>query len=354
MKKTRVLQIVGSLGFAGIESVIMNYYRNIDREKYEFDFVVWYDVKNYEEEILSMGGRIFQVPQKNKHPLKFLKQLKKIMKEGNYDVCHCNSNSASAFLDLLAAKQSKIKRRVLHSHNDNCIIKWQHYILKPLLRFVETEKLACSEKAALWMFGSKRDVLILNNAIDLNKYQYDEQIRLKVRKEFNCEDKFIIGNVGSFQERKNQTYLLDVFAKLNTPNKELWLIGSGEKRDELVSKASSLGIMENVKFLGNRTDVNQLLQGMDVFAFPSLFEGVAVVLIEAQATGLPCVINETLSSQTDITNLVKRLSLENQELWVQEIDNLVNHVRTNTNQSVIDSGYDIVTEIKKLEEIYVR
>lgn len=244
----KVLQVVGSLNYAGIESVIMNYYRNIDRSKVQFDFIATSQGGRLEEEIRSLGGKIFYLPSKSKHPFKYMKGLEKIIKDNKYDIVHSNTNSASAYLDLRSAKKAGCKIRIAHSHNSSCLIKWQHRLFKPLLPTVTTHRFACSEPAAKWMFGKNKNYEIINNGIDFNKYAYDEQKRIEVRSTMQWTDSFIIGNVASFQQRKNQKFLVEIMPDIlsHIPHARLVLVGDGETRGALEELCKQLNIYDKV------------------------------------------------------------------------------------------------------------
>lgn len=316
----RVLQVIGDLGFTGIPVVIMNYYRNMDRSKVQFDFIATNPGGRFEEEIRQLGGNIYYLPPKFRHPFKYMKGLKKIIKANNYDIVHSNTNSASAFLDLYPAKRAKCKVRIAHSHNNGCNIKWQHYIFKPLLPMVANVRYACSKEAGKWMFGNKKFELI-NNGIDFEKYKFNQQKRTEIRQENNWQDNYIIGHIGSFQERKNQRFLVEMMHDLlkQIPNAKLVLIGDGETRQAIEELANNLGVKNNIEFLGNRLDTVELIQGFDVFCLPSFAEGMAMVLIEAQVAGLACFVSKAVPYVTlDNTNPVTQIEL-NKANWIQEI-----------------------------------
>lgn len=351
----RVLQVVGCLNYGGVESVIMNYYRHIDKSKIQFDFVTTSKGGRFEEEIKQLGGNIFYLPQKSRHPFEYMKQLKKVIRENNYDVVHSNTNSASAFLDLYPAKRAKVRVRIAHSHNNNCLIGWQHRILRPILPTVTTHRMACSDAAAKWLFGNNKNYKIINNGIDFDKFAYNEDVRNKVREKLNWKDYLLIGNVASFQDRKNQRFLIELMPQLISefPNAKLVLVGAGDTQEKLKQLCVDLGIESSVEFLGVRNDVNELLQGFDVFCFPSLFEGLGVAYIEAAASSLPVVISDGVP-YVQISENVEQLALDSEQ-WLLKIKrafgNSLNR-RSLTNEEIINSGYDIKSLAKQLEEYY--
>lgn len=350
----RVLQVVAGLNYGGVSAAIMNYYRNIDRTKVQFDFTTTQAGGRFEEEIKQLGGNVFLLPNKSKHPLKYVKQLKKIIKQNNYDIVHSNTNSASAFLDLYPAKRAKCKIRIAHSHNSDCLIKWQHRIFKPLLPSVVTNRFACSAAAARWLFGKNKDYKLINNGIDFDKYAFDREKRAAVRKQMGWDDDIIIGNVASFQERKNQRFLIEMMPQLlqALPNARLVLVGRGGTQQQLKELCAQLNVSDKVDFLGARNDVDELLQGFDVFCFPSTFEGLALAYIEALSSALPVVISDGVPF-VQFGN-VTRLPL-NHEQWVERIKAIVLDIPNRaplTAQEIADSGYDIKTLAGELLNTY--
>ncbi len=232
MEQIRILQMVGSLGYAGLEAVVMNYYRNMDKEKVQFDFIVTSPKKQrYDDEINKLGGIIYRLPSRSKHPIKYIKELNKIFKNNNYKIFHCHANSASCAMDLMIAKFNKIPIRIAHSHNTSCVVKWQHYLLKPIMRCVATHKFACSEDAGRWVFGQE-DFKICKNAIDLEKFKFNIQIREKIRKELGIEGKKVIGNVSRFVKAKNHKFLINIFKEIHDQDKNTVLLLVGRRRTE--------------------------------------------------------------------------------------------------------------------------
>lgn len=352
----RVLQIVGSLNFGGIEAVIMNLYRKIDRNKYQFDFVTTDCGERFKSEINMLGGRVFQLPSKSKHPLKYMTQLKTLIKSNKYEIVHSNTNSASAFLDLYPAKKANCNIRIAHSHNSNCLIKWQHYLFKPLLRLVATYKLACSDSAAKWMYGNKAEYHILHNGIDFDKFAFCPDLRNAVRDEFSWGGDFVIGNVASFQERKNQKFLIklmpDLIGKL--PNIKLVFVGQGATFAELSEMTKQLNLENYVEFLGNRNDVSRILNGFDVFCFPSVFEGLSVAYLEAAANGLDVLISDSIP-YTNLTPKIHRLSLSSPQDWISTLIKLNEYRKRDyllSDTEKHESGYDINICAQELESIY--
>lgn len=349
-KPIRVLQVLSGLNYGGVSAAIMNYYRKIDRTKVSFDFTTTLATGRHEEEIERLGAKIYRLPNKSKHPFKYVRALKKIIKKNGYDIVHSNTNSASAFLDLYAAKRAGCKVRIAHSHNSSCLIKWQHRLFKPLLPTVATERFACSPDAAKWLFGKKKSYKLINNGIDFEKLAFDAQKRNEVRQAMGWENNVVLGNVASFQERKNQRFLIELMPELikRIPNVTLVLVGNGRMQEQLKSLCGQMGLTERVRFLGARDDVYNLLQGFDVFCFPSVFEGLALAYIEALASSLPTVISHGVPL-VDFGN-VKQLPLD-KALWIEQIQKAAEDSKDRkalSEEEIAGSGYDIKTLASEL------
>ena len=355
----RIAQIMGKMDNGGVEAVIMNYYRNIDRSKVQFDFIVDSDSKFIpRDEIESLGGRIYIVPPYQKLG-KYIPALVKLFKQNNYQIVHSNINTLSVF-PLFAAKKAGVPIRIAHSHSTAAkgetkknILK---YILRPFSKVFATHYVACSEYAGEWLFGKKATVsgkvTIFNNAIDLNKFKFDENVRNEVRKELGIEDKFVIGHVGRFCFQKNQEFLIDIFEEVHRrdPNSVLLLIGDGEDREKIENRIKN---MYGVFLLGNRTDVDRLYQAMDVFVLPSQYEGLPVVGVEAQASGLPCILSDRMTSETKMSTNVCFLSIDKGvRIWTDEILKHKNNDRKKTADDIRENGFDISQQGNKLVDYY--
>ena len=357
----RVLQIVGSLGHAGLEAVVMNYYRNMDTEQIQFDFVVNSQEKQkFDDEILSRGGKIYRLPSRIKTPHLYIKNLVNTIVKNNYKIIHIHQNSASMLLEAIAAKMCGVKTIIGHSHNTSCNILWQHYILKPLVNLFLTHRFACSKEAGVWVFGkTKRPIQIINNAIDSEKYLFDESIRNLYRKKFECEDKLVIGFVGRLHEQKNLFRFLDICKIIKNKNSKavFLIVGDGDLKEQLVEYSSQKGISNDTLFLGRRNDISSLMMMFDVFLMTSIYEGLPVVKVEAQASGLPCVISNKVPSINLIDNL-KIISLnESDQFWADEIISFFKKSkvfdRKSAVKSVTKNHYNISNEAHKLQSFYL-
>ena len=281
--------------------------------------------------------------------------LGKLIKQNGYKIVHIHQNSASMAMDGLVAKICGVPVVIGHSHNIRCNVVWQHRLLKPFVNHVVTHRFACSEAAGEWVFGKRAHVDVVHNAIDTDKYLFDESKRDEFRKKLALQDNFIVGFVGRLHMQKNPYRLIEIFHALTLmkPDARLLMIGTGEEQAGLDKKCKELGIADKVTLLGARDDVNEAMMAMDVFLLPSLYEGLPVVLVEAQATGLKCVISENVPCPDLLGCLtVKNLSDDN-NVWataLAETDG--SYRRKEAKQKVIDGGYDISHEAIKLQEFY--
>lgn len=343
----------------GVASYIMNYFRNIDHSKIKMDFVVLRDIPSpYYEIIKKNGGTVFVMPSP-KNMKVYCKKIKEIYTAGKYDIIHCNVVNSSVPY-LYYAKKQGIKTRILHSHaTKSAEVKWKEIrnnLITPMALKNANVFFACSKMAGDYLFKD-RPYTVINNALDLDCFKIDLKKREQIRSEMNLEDKFVIGTVGRVAYQKNPFFALDVFKKVLTENPDtvyLW-IGSGPLDDKAKDYAKEIGIDSNMKFLGNREDVRDLYQAMDVFFLPSLYEGLPVVGIEAQACGLPIVLADTITKEMKITDNVQYISLDApKEQWVKALMKYKDFDRADTRQQIINSGYEITVAANKLENLYLQ
>lgn len=360
----RVAQIIGKWVGGGVEAVVMNYYRNIDHEKIQFDFICDDDSTNIPyDEIEKMGGKVILIPPYQKI-FKYHKELKRVLKEGKYQIVHSHINTLSVF-SLFAAKCAKVPVRIAHSHSTtNKKEKNKNFIkqiLRPFSKLFATDYMCCSELAGRWLFGDKEydkgNVYLLNNAIDLEKFKYDENIRNEKRKELNiADDTMVIGHVGRFVEQKNHRFLIDIFNEIHKQKEKsiLLLVGQGPLMEEIKEKVKKLGLEKQVIFLGQRNDINELYQAFDVFCLPSLYEGLPVVGVEAQATGLLCLFSDDMTKETKVLDTTKFISLSySAKKWADLLlSNCVKFERRNTESEITRNNFNIKKEKAKLEEKY--
>ena len=361
----KIFQLVGSYKGGGVEAVVMNFYRNIDRNKIQFTFVCDEDSTDIPyEEIEKLGGKIIIVPSYSK-PFKYHNALKKALKEDDYKIIHSHISTMSVF-SLFAAKCAGVPVRIAHSHSTTNKKEKKKNLMKQVLRpfskIFATDYMCCSELAGRWLFGDKEydkgNVYLLNNAIDLDKFKYNEALRKKKRKELGIkDDTLVIGHIGRFVAQKNHDYLIDIFNEIHKKNNNsvLLLAGQGPLMEDIKNKVKELNLDNSVKFLGQRNDANELYQAFDVFLLPSLYEGLPVVGVEAQAAGLLCYLSDDMTKETKVLDITKFMSLNNTpEEWA---DNILNDVkkykRIDTSKEMTAKNFNIKEEAKKLEEYYL-
>lgn len=357
----RVLHVLNGLGNGGAEAFIMNMYRNIDKDKVQFDFLVRStDNSKYEDEIKKLGGRVFVTASFPKEVWKNYKETKKFFHEHKeYDIVHVHANSLVYLLPLKLAKKYRIKCRIMHSHNTRSaksVYGFLHnYNKKRIGRYV-TNCFACSTIAGNWMFNG--DFTIIKNAIDTNKFIFNKDVRNRIRKELRIDDKFVVGHIGRFTYQKNHKFVLEIFneiLKINS-NAVLLLLGEGELKTEIIERARLMKIEDKIIFLGTKNNIYDFLNGFDVFLFPSFFEGLPVSLVEAQASGVPCIISDVISNETIVTNVVKRKSLKDSAKdWAKKtIEVSAKNERKNMYSEIKNAGFDMENAVKELENFYMQ
>ena len=355
----RILQVVTYMGRGGLETMLMNYYRHISRDLIQFDFLVHRTARaDYDDEIEALGGKIYRLPRLVPWSGTYKRALNSFFKaHPEYRIVHVHQDCLSSVI-LKAAMRHGVPVRIAHSHNSN-----QDKNLKYLIKLYyrrqipqyATHLFACGQEAGCWMFRGA-PFQILNNAIDTRLYQYNPELAKQIRGELGIPtNSFVIGHVGRFSHQKNHVFLLDIFAAVlkKQENAVLLLVGDGSLRPEIEKRVSTLGISGKVIFTGVRSDVPALMQAMDVFVFPSLYEGLPVTMIEAQAAGLPCILSEGVPPEACITDNVQRISLEKSpRLWAERILAQTRN-RTDTYQDIVGAGFDIIENAKWLQDFYL-
>lgn len=362
----RILHVLHALGCGGAENMLMNIYRNIDREKIQFDFLVHTDQKTYfDTDIEKMGGKIYRIPYFNGFNFRsYFKALNSFFANNNYKIVHGHLGSCAALYLYVAKKYGAYT--IAHSHSTKPI----YFTAKNLMyriysyptRYIADYFFACSEKAGEDRYGKEiwkhREIRsIIKNAIDINKYTFRASIRQNARQKLGVKNQFTIGHIGRFDRVKNQSFVLKIFNEVKKTKSDsvLVLVGDGVLKNEIKERVIEMGLNDSVIFTGVRSDVPDLLQAMDCFVFPSLYEGLGIVAIEAQATGLPCVVSDVIPNEAKITDLVKAFSLqESPEKWAAEIcAETIPRDREKYNGIVRDSGYDITDTSKWLMNFYI-
>lgn len=362
----RVLHSVSNMDRAGIETMLMNYYRNMDFSKVQFDFLCNKKKSGaYDEEIKKLGGKIYHTPGLN--PIKFFK-YQRYMKElfskhPEYQIIHVH-NGALGIYALYAAKKNKISHRIFHAHGASITLdlKWPlKMVCKSQLLNYCNQNWTCGVEAAKCYFGRKivkqGNYHLVNNAIDAEKFTYSEKIRNKIREEYNLQGKIIIGHVGRFMRQKNHKFLIEVFARISRLEEKavLVLLGDGELMDNIKKKVSELEITEKVIFIGNVGNVNEWYSAFDVFVLPSIWEGLPVVGIEAQAADLPCVFSSNVTKEIKLSEKANFMELEaSVDEWAKCIIEKSRYSARKYNTDLITKkNYNIHIEAKKLEKQYL-
>lgn len=360
-KPIRILQVVTQMSRGGLETMLMNYDRHIDHVKVQFDFLEHRsNVTDYDFEIMELGGIIHRLPRLNPLSPVYLKALNSFYAEHpEYRIVHSHLD-CMAGIPLKAAKENGVPVRIAHAHNSSQVKNIKYPMKLYYKRYIPnyaTHLFACGEEAGRWMFNG-HPFQILNNAIDAETFVFNEKIRNRYRDEFGIgQNTLLVGHIGRFNPQKNHSFLIDIFCTLlkRQPDSKLLLVGQGELEMSVRKKTETLGIADQVIFAGARNDVHCLYQAMDVFVFPSLFEGLSLVTVEAQAAGLPCVVSDHVPAECKKTRgLVKFLPLDaGKDHWTEEILRSASIERRDTLVEIQASGYDIRENALKLQQFYL-
>ena len=354
----RVLMVGMHNKIGGVETFLINYYHHIDREKVQFDFVNMFDQLCFQEEICSLGGRIYSIPNVKRNPIGYYLGLKKIIKENNYKIVYVNMLSAANILPIKISKTLKVPNIIAHAHNTGvpkgALRKILDKLNKKTLRKNATDFLASSKEAAEWMFGKDISYQIIYNAIEIEKFEYNEATRKNIRKKLGIENDFVIGHVGRFCQQKNHSFLIEVFksASKKVKNAKLLLIGEGELKDSIIKKVKEYNLEKKVIFIDPVSNVNDYMQAMDVFVLPSIFEGLGIVLIEAQSAGLRCYAADNIPTVANVFKKITYLPLE-EEQWINAIEKEIENAGYNrviTKEEKRNCHYNIQEEAKKMQK----
>lgn len=365
----KVLQVGMTGNIGGMETYLMAQYRYLDRSKITYDFVnITADTPMvYTKEIEANGDKVYAITRRSKNPLQHYWEWYKLLKthKGQYAAITLNACHMYYVYPLFIGKIMGIKMRVMHSHNSGdevklgLVRKLIIFFNKEVLSFSATDYWACSESAGKWMFGNK-NFKIIHNAIDVDKFKYNELTRDKARAQMGIEDRFVIGHVGRFSYQKNHAFIIDIFNETHKKRTDaiLMLIGDAVGDDtylkDAIAKINKFGLSDRVMLLGLRQDVDELLQVMDCFILPSHFEGLSVVGIEAQTAGLPCFFSDKISPETAVTDLVHYLPTYDARVWATAISGVKISNHRDSLQQIIKAGYGIKTEVIKTQNYYLQ
>ena len=365
MKKIKVLRIIGECKTGGTETIALNYYKNFDHNKISMDFLFYGpSLDRFNDELEKNGDKVYNVAYYSKHLFKSIIQIRKIVKSNHYDVVHAQLNALN-FFPLFAAWLGGAKVRLASNHSTaNLKMEFKKsllkYILRPTCGIMATHFAACSKYAGKWAFGSSivnsNKFRVIPNAIDLDKFRYNEEIRKKVRNDEEWNGKFIIGHVGRFVEQKNHRFIIDLFEKIyiKNNNARLILIGEGDLEQEIKDIVKSKKLSDVVSFYGIRFDVNLLMQGMDLFLFPSIYEGLGNVITESQAASLMSLSSDAVPLEVKMTEFAQFLSLNDSiDIWVNKVIEISKgYDRRDTYKDLEINGYEIKSAANDLVNYY--
>lgn len=367
MEPIRVLHILHSMNRGGTENAIMNYYREIERDKVQFDFLLTDSSKSdFEDEIIKLGGKIYRVSLLSlNNPFKYILEVNRFFtNHPEYIIVHSHTSSKSV-IPLAIAKYHNIPCRIAHSHNsqsDKGLIEMIRDFLKPFLKVTANYFFSCSIIASEWLYGSnftkRRKVSIIKNVIAASRFRYNPDMRKRIRHELGLSDRdFVIGHIARFHHQKNHLFSIEILkeALLYNPNTVLLLVGDGPEKNSIISYAKELGVSEKIKMTGVVPNVFDYTNAMDAFILPSLYEGFGLVIVEAQINGLPCFITkDKIPNECNVTNLVTYLPLEaGAKVWAEEILKSKDIARRDRFDEVKVAGYDAATEASSLQNLYL-
>ena len=365
MEPIRVLHNIVLMDTGGIETLVMNLYRHIDREQLLFDFLVHRPQEGfYEPEIKSYGGKIFRTQPFN--PLKtagFKRECMEVFENHpEYKVLHAHQELNLWPLEY--AHKAGIPTRIAHSHNAKTVMNLKYFFFLYEKMFIKnhcTDMFMCSTPAGQWSYGKKAvadgKVKFIKNGVETEKFRFNEKVRADVRRELNITDEILIGHVGRFMEQKNHGFLIDIFNEIHKKNPKtvLVMVGEGQLREENENKVAQLGLRDCVRFLGLRNDVNRLYQAFDLFLFPSLWEGLPLTGVEAQAAGLPVLMSDVITPEVYIVPHLHTKSLSNSaEEWADEALSLIqSYKRRDCINEIRSAGFDIQETADWLQNFYI-
>ena len=347
------------LEFDGITLSILTYFKMMDRTDMQVDFV---SVSKSNPKVIKiieeMNCGIHHIEMRSKDPLKYFFKLVQLIRKNKYDIVHAHGSSAILAIEMLAAKIAGCKVRISHSRNTKCDHVKADKILRPLFYATYTHGFACGIEAGKWLFA-KRNFRVIKNGKELNKLAYNESVREEIREKYQWEDKIVLGHVGNFNKQKNHAFLIDTFAELVQMDSRyiLVMMGKGSNKPEIEEMVMKYGLSNKCHFFGSVTNIDEMLQGMDIMLLPSLFEGLPNVVLEWQAAGLPCIISDAITTECKATELVKYMPLNaGPDKWADaiRISELQDREKQASSimQQMVEAGFDIETNARELRNIY--
>lgn len=365
-----IIQTTAKRPVGGVQSVLKNVERYFDHSDFMFQYLYSSDglSDSFDSYLLARDSLVYLLPRISlRNSFLYFSSIWRFYKENSKDIAAVHVHAPNvALFHFLCAKWFGVQVRILHSHNtrysDNKIKGLRNLFLVAPAKWLVTHRCACGVEAAKFLFGRKHlsETFILHNAIEVSQFVYDAEVRNRKREELTCTSSLVFGHVGNFLRQKNHAFLIDIFAEVHKvrPDSILLLVGLGPLEQEVRDKVHRLGLDDCVRFLGYRSDIPQLLMAMDAFLFPSLFEGFPVSLVEAQCTGLPCFVADTVTTEAKITDNVQFLPITGQNAAKQWLDDILQTVssfeRRDQSEVLLKAGYDLAHEVKNLEQYYRR
>lgn len=366
MKEINILHYVGRMDIGGMESMIMSLYRNIDKSQYQFSFAVHTEKEGYfDVEIRELGGQIYSFPPMRKNPTAYRKKWATFWKEHNrdIDVFQMHTNSLANCIALQEAKKAGVKIRIVHAHSAyadkgrlQLINDLLHKYHRSRIKKYATNLIACSPEAATWLFGSKnsRNAVMLNNGISYNQFQFCPEWRSNIRNEINAGDKIVICQIGHLLNVKNYAFMIKVMEELKKQtSKFIYLIvGDGPLRNQIQEEVKSCGLKDQVIFLGARGDIPQILAGSDIYVMPSLYEGLPLAAIEAQVSGLPCLLSDSIGNSCKVSNRLEFLKLNCIDAWKETLISIMNRRAELLDRNIeVDDRFEIQKTVRQYIEV---
>lgn len=365
-KAVKVLRIIGECKTGGTETIALNYYKNLNHDLVGMDFLFYGpSLPRFSKELEANGDRVINVVDYTENLIGSIREIRDVVKKGNYDIVHAQLNALN-FFPLLGAYLGGAKIRIAANHSTanmkyepkKSIVK---YLVRPSAGMLATNYAACSEYAGEWCFGKQAlkngKIKIIHNAIDLSSFNYSDETRQSIRSKMGWDGKFVIGHAGRFTEQKNHKFMVEIFAKVHEkcPEAILAFAGDGHLMDEVKAQVKELGLTDSVQFLGVRFDMNELMQGMDIFLFPSLYEGLGNVITEAQAVGLRSIASDVVPNEVKMTELVDFISLnKSADFWADAILKYKDgYIHKSRHDDLKNAGYEIKSAARDLEKYYL-
>lgn len=361
MTKILIVITTGFVPWGGLSTVVMNYYRGMDKTGFHIDFASCNIAPELlVDEVNKNNSQYIQLPSRKKKIFCYMKALYQLLRRGKYDVIHIHGNSATMTFELLPALMAGVRKRIVHVHSCGNQHNTLHKLLYPFFNKMITDRIAVSDASGRYLY-KKNKFIVLNNAIDINHYRFREELRKECRKQYGiAEDAYVIGNVGKLNHGKNHVFLINLFAETIKINSKaiLLIVGGGQLIDKLKEQTQTLNIEDKCIFVGMQSDTASFLSAMDVFVFPSLNEGLGMAVIEAQASGLQCIVSDTVPSETKVSENIDYMSLQlPAKLWAEKAaasDTKNRRIKSEAAcKSITNCGYGIEKEAYRLRKIYL-